>query len=167
MNEKCKTWEIQEPTEEGHWKHSLWHYQITAPAPLAAINWLFKQAKAVLPKNPLVGGSRTQKDNMVWVNKDFFASNPQGNQERAVSEDTLAFFSLVLSYVKPNGKNPSTRDNSAKTLSPIMPRTDFLTMYQSVKDKIKGDDLYELVKQLTCYTNEEEYTELVHHEQAL
>lgn len=159
MNDQCKTWEIQGLTEEDLWKESLWQYQITAPAPLAAINGLFKQAKAVMTVNPLVGGTRTQKDNMVWVNKDFFASNPQGNQEKTVSEDMMAFFSLVLSYVKPNGKTTSTLEKSAKNLSPIMPRTDFLTMYQSVKDKIKGDDLYELVKTLTCYTNEEDYTE--------
>ena len=158
MNDQCKTWEIKGPGED-LWKQIQWQYQITAPMPLAAINGLFKQAKAVMTNNPLVGGTRNKKENMVWVNKDFFARNPQGNEEKTVSEDILAFFSLVLSYVKPNGKNPSTLDKSAKNLSPIMPRTDFLTMYQSVKDKIKGDDLYELVKQLTCYTNEEEYTE--------
>ena len=112
-----------------------------------------------MTNNPLVGGTKTQKDNMIWVNKDFFASNPQGNQETTVSEDMMAFFSLVLSYVKPNGKFRSTLSTSAKTLTSIMPRTDFLTMYHSVKDKIKGDDLYGLVKQLTCYTNEEDYTE--------
>ena len=111
--------------------------------------------------SPLVGGMRSQKQNMVWVNEDFFAGNPQGNRKEEVSKhnDMMAFFSLVLSYVKPNGKSRSTFTKSAKTLSPIMPRTDFLTMYQSVKDKIKGDDLYELVKQLTCYTNEDDYTE--------
>ena len=27
-----------------------------------------------------------------------------------------------------------------------MPRTDFLAMYKSVKDKFKGKDLYELVR---------------------
>lgn len=127
--------------------------------PLAAIDGLFKQAKAVLATNPLVGDTRSQRENMVWVNKDFFASNPQGNQKEKVSEDMMAFFSLVLSYVKPNGKSRATLNKSAKGLSSIMPRTDFLTMYQAVKDKIKGDDLYEMVKTLTCYTNEEDYTE--------
>lgn len=85
---------------------------------------------------------------MVWVNKDFFQSAPNNMCE--VDDDVLGFFSLLLSYVKPNElRDPG---DSPKHMSTIMPRTDFVTIYNDVKAKIQGD-LYELARVLLCYRN--------------
>ena len=120
--------------------------------PLSAINDLFRLAKtSLVPTSPLLPGLRGKMSNMVWVNKDFFQGAPNGNHPEDVSEDVLAFFSLVLSYVKPNGYGRDI-NTSPKNLSPIMPRTDFLTMYNVVRSKFQGD-LYGLVRVLLCYRN--------------
>ena len=159
VNDKCKTWEISKPSHEQDWKNLIWQWQITAPMPLAAIDELFRQMKGV-SVNPLLPFAKRSKDKMVWVNKAFFESDPQGNKQEDVSEEVRGFFSMIMTYVKENGKQVGAHQQSPKGMSSIMPRTDFATMYQSVKDKIKGKDLYELVKILSCYTNEEdEYAE--------
>lgn len=90
---------------------------------------------------------------MVWVNKYFFQSEPEGNRPEDIGDDALGFFSLIVSYVKTNAKGRNTA-HSPKSLSPIMPRTDFLTMYNDINCGINGD-LYELVKKLLCYKNGE------------
>ena len=103
---------------------------------------------------PYCLGFPVKNQKMVWVNKDFFQSAPECNEEN-VRDDVLAFFSLVLSYAKSgNIASGKPEDTSIKAASSIMPRTDFLTIYNDVKSGIQGD-LYELVRVLLCYKNDQ------------
>ena len=123
--------------------------------PLAAINDLFKQLKGVA-HSPLLPFRSQLKKKMVWVNENFFESEPQGITKKDASKDVQGFFSLLMTYVKGNGNLGGTHQSSPKGMSTIMPRTDFLTMYKSMEGKIKERDLYKVVKILSCYTNEED-----------
>ena len=132
----------------------MWQPQITAPMPLHAINELFQSVKESR-KGPLLPGYPSQQSKMVWANKRFFQSAPECNEED-VGDDVLGFFSLVLSYAKSgNTALGKPEEKSIKAASSIMPRTDFLTIYNDVKSGIQGD-LYELVRVLLCYKNSQE-----------
>lgn len=149
---KCKTWQIRNPSKSGDWKAINWQAQATAPLPMAALDALFKEAKtSTVLTNPLLPGIKSQVSSMVWVNNNFFQSSPQGITEKDVTAEERAFFSLVISYVK---KNPGvTAAKSMKDRSPIMPRTNFVSLYEGVESNLKGKDLYELVRVLVCYKN--------------
>ncbi|CEJ58927.1 hypothetical protein PMG11_07567 [Penicillium brasilianum] len=152
VSAKCKTWQIRNPSKSGDWKAVNWQAQATAPLPMAALDALFKEAKtSTVLTNPLLPGIKSQVSSMVWVNDNFFQSSPQGITEKDVTAEERAFFSLVLSYVK---KNPGvTAIKSMKDRSPIMPRTNFVSLYEGVESSLSGKDLYELVRVLVCYKN--------------
>lgn len=132
---------------------SLWSVQATAPLPLEAINDLMMFAvDENSPQNALSG---KRWGNCVWVNEDFFKSKPSGITS-SVGQDVMGFLSLVLTYAKSTSQ--LSADNSVKSLSSIMPRTNFVTMYASIKSKLGpklsgSSGLYNLVKTLACYEN--------------
>lgn len=93
----CNLWKITKPAHGGQPDQIKWAPQVTAPLPLEAIGDLFAKVVAdtrseLLPSNP--------SPKMVWVNKDFFQSNPNTISADSVKGDVLGFFSLVLSYAK-------------------------------------------------------------------
>lgn len=152
VSNQCKTWEIKGPQRSGGWRSLYWQAQATAPLPMAALNAVFKDAKTTNPLiNPLLPGTKTLVEDMVWVNKNFFQSSPQGIKAEDVTAEEMAFFSLVLSYVK-NQPGVTVKD-SFKKRSPIMPRTNFVSLYEGVESSLKGKDLYKLVQVLACYKN--------------
>lgn len=119
---------------------------------MAALNALFKYAKTENSlANPLLPGTSSLVEDMVWVNKNFFQSSPQGIKVEDVTAEEMAFFSLVLSYVK--NRPGETVVDSFKKRSNIMPRTNFVSLYEGVESSLKGKDLYELVQVLACYKN--------------
>lgn len=119
---------------------------------MAALNAVFKYAKTARPlTNPLLPGINSFVEDMVWVNKNFLQSSPQGIKVEDVTAEEMAFFSLILSYVKT--KPGVMVDDSFKKRSPIMPRTNFVSLYEGVESSLKGKDLYELVQVLVCYKN--------------
>ncbi|PLB47919.1 hypothetical protein P170DRAFT_427091 [Aspergillus steynii IBT 23096] len=148
----CQKWTVEKPANEGAIANIGWQYQVTVPMPLGAIHDLFRKARSG-ENTPLLPGTKmASKGRMIWVNKNFFQANPEGNSPDQITPDAMGFLSLVVSYAK----NAETRnpEESPKMLTPIMPRTDFASIYNDVKSDIKGD-LYKLVSVLLCYKNDE------------
>lgn len=159
----CKKWTLDSALDEADAKCEVFSPQITAPIPLEAVYEYFELAftstfkkdnsylmpQGATARRPDPG----QLKEKVWVTADFFTARQGG---KAPEKDTLAFLSLVLTYIK--GAEKLDVNQSPKELSTLMPRTDFPTMYGQVKDKLKdqlgGANLYELVKKLVCYQND-------------
>ncbi|KAJ5105830.1 hypothetical protein NUU61_003177 [Penicillium alfredii] len=157
-NNPC-TWKISGPKEKKGGHSYTWAPQVTAPLPLAGLydllgKYVAKTHSALLP-------NRRQKP-MIHVTKDFFQSKPNGLDSGSVEDDVLGFFSLIMSFAKASSANPNEpieEDESLKELTVIMPRTDFTSIYHSVKSSIPGD-LYPIVKTLACYKNNGDDVEL-------
>ena len=149
----CNPWEIIGPASDVKPETILWAPQITAPMPLEAISDLFGKAVA----SPFVASELLPAARpgfgMVSVSRDFFQSTPNGISKNSVDPEVLGFFSLVLSYAK--GARTELEDDSPKGIMSIMPRTEFITVFSQVKDKValKPSSLYQLVKILACYQN--------------
>ncbi|KAI4208869.1 MAG: hypothetical protein LQ351_008134 [Letrouitia transgressa] len=90
--------------------------------------------------------------NLVLVTKDFFQSKPQGIDGSTISDDILAFCTLVLSYAKAAsiGLKPN---QSPKLYISYMPRTEFNTLFKQVEAKLPGDKLFDVFNVLACYNN--------------
>lgn len=146
------TWKIQEPEEKKGGNSYSWSAQVTAPLPLSGLNdllgkYLAGTNSAILP--------RINQKPMVQVTKKFFQAKPNGIDSDSVKDDVLGFFSLLMSYAKAPGASPDVtveEDESPKELTIIMPRTDFTSIYGTVKKDIPGD-LWPVVKKLACYKN--------------
>lgn len=91
-------------------------------------------------------------DGHVFVTKDFFEAvlvNP-----KAIKDDILGYFSLIMSDIKADWEFGTS--GSPKQLTNIMPRTDFTSIYFS-QLRSRGphpDQLYDLVKELTCFKHD-------------
>lgn len=120
--------------------------------PLEAIHDLFAMAMNK-QTSPLLPVKQPDK-NLTLVTKDFFQKSPNGISAESVHDDVLGFLSLVLSYAKLKDQNDRLQnqqeDESYKMRTSIMPRTDFTTIYGTVKESIPGS-LVELVKRLACW----------------
>lgn len=133
----------------------LWSRQVTAAMPLAAINnlMLLAESGSIHALLPFIS---SQKSNMKWIQSSFFQSSPMGISANGIDDDALGFFALVLAYAK-SADNRGPAD-SPKKLTSIMPRTDFVNMFNMVRPSIVGyttGSLYGIVKILACYTNTE------------
>ena len=146
----CNPWKITKPINGGQPEQIQWAPQVTAPLPLEAISDLFSKVVAGTRSELL---PTTRSPNMVWVNKDFFQSNPNTISPDSVKADVLGFFSLILSYAK-NARDEQ-EDESPKGITSIMPRTEFTTLFAQVKPAVplNPNTLYGLVKVLACYKN--------------
>ena len=149
----CNPWEIAEPEPGNQADQIKWATQVTAPLPLEAISDLF--SKAVIKTASALLPTTLPEKNMVWVTTDFFQSNPNSISADSVKADVLGFFSLILSYAKSATTEDVDEDVSPKTLTSIMPRTEFTTIFAQVKSRVplNPNTLYELVKILACYKN--------------
>lgn len=151
-NNKCNPWNIEVNTNEK--PESLpWSPQITAPMPLEALYSLMEEnLKDPLEKNILDGTNFRFRDKLVLVTKDYFVSKPNNIDGSKITNDVLAFCTLVLSYAKAATENLKP-DQSPKLFIPFMPRTEFNTMFQIVKPKLTGD-LFSLFDTLACYNTD-------------
>lgn len=101
-------------------------------------------------KNILDGTNfRSDDKSLVVVQQAYFQSNPNGLDQSKMSNDVLAFCSLVLSYAKA-ATNTLRGDQSPKFFSEFMPRTEFITLFGIIKSKLTGD-LFKLFDNLACY----------------
>ena len=158
---KCNPWEITSPTTGNGAGNLLWSTQVTAPLPFEAINDLFAAALVPPVTSPLLPSIRPS-NNIVFVNQKFFQSSPNGISPDSVKADVLGFFSLVISYAKKATPTspPVYMARSPKYTISIMPRTEFVTLYAQVKSTLPGTgSLYDLVKILACYKNDEDDVE--------
>lgn len=127
---------------------ALWLRQVTAPLPLEGINDLMRKA-TVGEGSPLLPW---RKSHVTWVQSDFFQSSPGGLTADKANEDVRGFLALVLSYAK--AAEFASSEKSPKFLTSIMPRTDFVTMYNLIKEDINVESLSDVVEKLACYRNE-------------
>lgn len=116
--------------------------------PLEAINDIILQSLAGQDNTFVSTGPAGSY--LTAVTADFFqGSSIDGN---SVKPDFLGFLSLVLGIAKRAQHMES--DESVKMYTPIMPRTDFVTMFAQVSSQIpEGQSLYDLIKMLACYKN--------------
>lgn len=151
----CNPWKIISPDHGGEADGINWAPQVTAPLPLEDINDLMSKAMAD-QDSALLPGPGKRRRRFVWATKDFFQSKPNTISSDSVKDDVLGFFSLILSYTK--NARIEQEDDSPKILTSIMPRTEFTTIFALVKSKIPLDphNLYELIKILACYKNNDD-----------
>ncbi|KAL8727285.1 MAG: hypothetical protein Q9181_005769 [Wetmoreana brouardii] len=149
-NNKCNPWDIK--MSQSTKPESLpWSPQITAPMPLEALYVLMEENLAdPNEKNVLDGDNfRFPRNKLVLVKKEYFQSKPNNIDESKITNDVLAFCTLVLSYAKAATQELKP-DQSPKLFISFMPRTEFNTMYELVKPKLTGD-LFSLFNTLACY----------------
>lgn len=103
--------------------------------------------------NVLDGFNANFLDGLVLVTQDHFQSNTNGIDPSTVTDDVLAFRTLVLSYAKNAFDINLTPGQSPKLFTSFMPRTEFNTLFQQVQGKMPGD-LSALFKSLACYQAE-------------
>ncbi|KAL1602366.1 hypothetical protein SLS60_005782 [Paraconiothyrium brasiliense] len=150
---ECNNWKVFRPFEVKT-DDIPFNAQATAPMPLEAVQDLFRISKTRI-QSPLVPASGA--DDAVYVTKDFFQASPGGVRSDSLKDDTLAFFSIVMSYAKAETDFSSKPGKSIKSTIPIMPRNDFTTIYKKLKEDsaiptIDGS-LWDLVNKLSCYKN--------------
>lgn len=122
--------------------------------PLEAVYDLMLLQRAALDKNtassnPITGSPVRFSDDFILITKQYFDNKPNGISKDAVTNDLLAFLSLVLTYAK-NAKYKMNGDQSPKFFASFMPRSDFTVLYDQVEKKLEGD-LWDLVNTLACY----------------
>jgi hypothetical protein len=125
--------------------------QITAGMPLEALYSLMKENfEEADDRNVLNGFDREDGQFLMFVTKEHFQSSPGGISQEMVTDDVLAFCTLVLSYAKVAKENPTS---SPKLYTTFMPRTNFHKIFSQVSSKLpaKGDDLWSLFNILACY----------------
>jgi hypothetical protein len=152
----CNPWAVSRPNTGNGAGNLIWAAQITAPLPFEAINDLFAAALNPPVTSPLLPSVRPA-NNIVSVTQKFFQSSPNGISQDSVKADVLGFFSLVISYAKfaTSTNPPNYQERSPKFTISIMPRTEFVTLYNQVKSTLPGTGtLYNLVKILACYKND-------------
>lgn len=132
-----------------------WSPQITAPMPLEALYSLMEENLADPDEKNILDGSNFHfpKDKLVLVKKDYFESKPNNIDASKITDDVLAFCTLVLSYAKAATVELKP-DQSPKLFIAFMPRTEFNTMFQIVKPKLTGD-LFSLFNTLACYNTKQ------------
>lgn len=121
--------------------------------PLEALYSLMKEQLAQPAPQPgrnILDGICPRGDYLIVVTQEYFQSNINGIDGSKVTDDVLGFCSLVLSYAKA-ASNKLQKDQSPKLFLTFMPRTEFNTIFSSVKSKIPGD-LFDLFNSLACYT---------------
>ena len=154
----CNPWAVNAP-DNPITGALIWQIQVTAPLPLEAINDLLAAAIRNIP-SPLLAIS-SPGTGVVSVTQKFFQSSPNGISSNSVQADVLGLLSLVLSYVKRAPvivPPPAIYDiNSPKISFSIMPRTEFVALFAQVQGALPGKGtLYDLVKVLACYENDED-----------
>lgn len=106
-----------------------------------------------IEKNILDGTDFHYTDKLVLVKKNYFQSKPNNIDESTITNDVLAFCTLVLSYAKAATVELKP-DQSPKLFISFMPRTEFNTLFQLVKPKLTGD-LFSLFNTLACYKTDQ------------
>lgn len=122
--------------------------------PLEALYSLMDEHLAALPDGRnILNGYNVRHDNLVFVTKDYFQSKPNNIDNSKITNDVLAFCTLILSYAKAATAELKP-DQSPKLFISFMPRTEFNTIFQIVKTKLPGD-LFSLFNTLACYKTDQ------------
>lgn len=129
---------IDAPNPKDDVKNVFWQPQITALLPLEALYVLMKERATydLVPKDNdyynIIGDTpRSPLGTQTLVNENHSKKRPNGIDPASLTDDTLAFLSLVLTYAKTIAKNPLEQDESVKLQSVFMPRTVSHSLYAS------------------------------------
>lgn len=111
----CNLWRIATPPRSD--PNTLnWAPQITAPMPLEALYSLMIENQAGPDDKNILDGSNFSKDAiLVVITQAYFQSNPNIIDNSKMTDDVLAFCSLVLSYAK--AARNTLRGNQSPKLS--------------------------------------------------
>ncbi|KAI9825120.1 MAG: hypothetical protein M1832_001440 [Thelocarpon impressellum] len=121
---------------------TVWGMQITAPMPLEVIQSCFVSR---LESCPILSSNTRTVDRLVKVERRHFERFTK-IAPADVDDEFLGFFSLVTSYAL--AAKDGNRDTGPKQALPIMPRTNFATMYKEyVQKKIRPE-----LEQTNCGT---------------
>lgn len=77
-----------------------WSPQITTPMPLEALYSLMEENLADPDEKNILDGDNFRFQKLVLVKKDYFQSKPNNIDASKITNDVLAFCTLVLSYAK-------------------------------------------------------------------
>jgi hypothetical protein len=122
--------------------------------PLEALYSLMKEQVADPDeKNVLDGDNFKFPKSLKLVTQEHFRSS--GIDKTKVTDDVLAFCTMVLMYGK-GAKKSLIPNQSPKGFMTFMPRTNFNKIFSHVSSKLpaKGDDLWNLLNNLACYTGD-------------
>ena len=120
--------------------------------PLEALYTLMEENLADPDEKNILDGDNFRFQKLVLVKKDYFQSKPNNIDASKITNDVLAFCTLVLSYAKAATEELKP-DQSPKLFITFMPRTEFNTMFQIIKPKLPGD-LFSLFDTLACYNTD-------------
>ncbi|OJJ37499.1 hypothetical protein ASPWEDRAFT_457132 [Aspergillus wentii DTO 134E9] len=151
VQDKCNPWTVDassKKTDPGTGVY--WAPQVTAPMPLEALYSIMKGHHVPFGSQHILDGMSYGNNYFELVTEDYFQAKPNGIDKNHVTDDVLAFASLVLSYAKA-AKKDLKADESPKLRMAFMPRTEFNTLYKQVKPKLPGG-LFNLFNTLACYT---------------
>jgi len=130
----------------------MFQAQVTTGMPLEALYKLMKENfdEVTDNRNVLDGWNNRGEEYLMFVTKEHFQTSPGGISRDVVTDDVLAFCTLVLSYAKAAKEN---QQGSPKLYTTFMPRTNFNKIFAQVSSKLpaKGDDLWALFNVLACY----------------
>ena len=156
-------WFIQAPNK--YIKGAIsWGAQITVAMPLEGIQQLFHDYKvnaddlsecdqtafkAWTDRKVLQSDVNSKKDNIHEVRVGDFKvfTDKSPSLKLKLTDSVLGFFSLVVSFAK--AAHQANPGDSPKQSLPIMPRTDFVTLYKEsgVQDLIENDDAFGFLRQ--------------------
>lgn len=125
--EKFGPWIVQAPEKPTGSQYLNWGLQVTTPFPLSVIPSLVIGPSILLERKVY---PKLTKDMLPWT-----GSKKNGTAKYLDNLEVLGFLTIVLGYVKAAGVNDPSQ--GPKHSSPIMPRTDFRTMYAQVKTTVK------------------------------
>lgn len=143
----CGPWKILGISKKGGIPSIPWSPQMTTPMPLERLySLMVENKKDPLPndRNVLDVASSVYPDAPFLVTKEHFQSSPNGIESSTVTDDLLAFSTLVLSYAKAARGTTLRPGQSPKLFTTFMPRTEFNTIFQQVQNKIP-DELFDLL----------------------
>ncbi|KAL9084424.1 MAG: hypothetical protein Q9165_008062 [Trypethelium subeluteriae] len=153
---QCNPWMVtglDQNTDKGG---IFWVPQVTAPMPLEALYSLMQEnLRGTLNGRNILNGqtSFTTGQNLQLVTKEYFQSASLKMDPNKITDDVLGFCTLVLSYAKAADKDQPA-DTSPKHWLTFMPRTEFNTIYSSVKSKFSGP-LFDVFNTLACYKTDQ------------
>ena len=153
---QCNPWVVTLPKDQKNPDDFSWGPQVTVPMPLEALHDIFGVMAGQGSSELVVEGRNARKDRHVYVTGDFFQANPNGLSKDNVKASVLGFLSLLVTFAKlPKTAPGHESSDSYKQDISILPRTDFTSIYNNIKQDIEMQgSLLDLVKILACYSNQ-------------
>ena len=139
-------WKLKSPNTVDGAKSTYWALQVTSPMSLEKFQTCFMDEDRRDRNCPIMALSFSKLNKLYHVRKQDFDLRNRWTKikEQDVNDEFLGFFSLLISYARAVGR-PYNYDLGPKQILPIMPRTDFVTMYKAfvqpkLEAQLKGGD---------------------------